>query len=718
MPDALAAQRYRAFISYSHKDAGWSRWLHRALESYRLPSALVGRTTSAGPIPARLGPIFRDREELASSHDLSGRILDALAASSHLIVICSPNSAKSRWVNEEIKSFQRLGRAERILCLIIDGEPGSGDERECFPPALRALKRDTPDGPKCAEPIAADIRSEGDGRGNAKLKLIAGLVGVNLDALKQREARRRQRQLLGITAASVAGMIFTVALSLIALKARHEAERQQAQAEGLVEFMLGDLRKKLEPVGRLDVMEVVGEEALAFYAQQRLTELDANSLGRRSRALHLIGEIDFRRGDLHAASKAFQEAAATTEEQLARNPEEPQRLFDHAQSVFWIGYVAMEQGFLDEAKPSFDAYLRMADTLTATQPDEPAWKLEKAYAHNNLGALALRQSDPKTAMAHFEATVAVRRALVQEEPSTARREQLARALVWLADSQLQAGNLGSATQTLSEQDQLYASLRRAEPANARYMAEHGNALAWMARAQKLSGRTQDSRDALQGAMSLSQSLLALDPNDISYRFLAVQVLSSMAELALLTSNLADATRFVGHAQALVAEADLSELPKWRRTLAWLRLRQAELQAAQGMPRQALQSVSAVLDPIHDKKITDPSSDQRLLLAMAYLLKGDQLLALGEPQLAQDAWRDGLEGSDAEQAHAVEPLEIADLRSLLFERLGDEGRSRSHQQHLQQYGYVSLRRLSSSRPAEAPSGDAGSTGAANTHVAYF
>jgi hypothetical protein len=168
--------KYRAFISYSHKDEKWASWLHRALETYRVPKYLVGQDTAFGKVPDRLGKVFRDREELASAHSLGNELEQALADSACQIVICSPNAATSHWTNEEIKAYKRLGRENRIFCLIVDGEPyASGNpetaDEECFPEAVRF--RAGPDGEltdQPSEPIAADARTHGDGKQNAKLK--------------------------------------------------------------------------------------------------------------------------------------------------------------------------------------------------------------------------------------------------------------------------------------------------------------------------------------------------------------------------------------------------------------------------------------------------------------------------------------------------------------------------------------------------------------------
>jgi tetratricopeptide (TPR) repeat protein len=229
---AIPEFRYRAFISYSHRDERWASWLHKSLERYRVPRRLVGRATPAGALPPRIAPVFRDREELASATDLSRVVTAALESSAALIVICSPAAARSRWVNEEIRVFQRLGRSEQIFCLIVEGEPGGTADVECFPAAFRSpADSATPAGEPPAEPIAADARPGKDGRSTALLKIIAGLIGVGLDDLVRREQQRRQRRLVAITAAAVAGMGVTSLLAALALIARNEAEVQRARAE-------------------------------------------------------------------------------------------------------------------------------------------------------------------------------------------------------------------------------------------------------------------------------------------------------------------------------------------------------------------------------------------------------------------------------------------------------------------------------------------------------
>lgn len=134
--------RYWAFISYSHRDKAAGEWIHRALEAYRIPKLLRRESGSFGDLPARLFPVFRDREELAASPDLGDRIEAALRESRYLVVLCSPDAAASPWVNKEIIFFKSLGRERQVFSLIVAGEPYASEQpgrekEECFPEALR-----------------------------------------------------------------------------------------------------------------------------------------------------------------------------------------------------------------------------------------------------------------------------------------------------------------------------------------------------------------------------------------------------------------------------------------------------------------------------------------------------------------------------------------------------------------------------------------------------
>ncbi len=235
-----AERRYAAFISYSHRDERLAAWLHRELESYRTPAGIAGRAGDFGVVPKRIGRCFRDRAELSAADDLAREIREALAGSAALIVLCSPHACASAYVGEEIRYFKSLGRGRRILAAIADGEPHAagktidgrllGEADECFPAALRfQLATDGAIGgvAETAELIAADFRPGKDEREAGKLKLLAGLLGVGLDDLVQRErvaARRRARVMTAVAA-------LFAALAVAAAYFGYEANRQRQFAE-------------------------------------------------------------------------------------------------------------------------------------------------------------------------------------------------------------------------------------------------------------------------------------------------------------------------------------------------------------------------------------------------------------------------------------------------------------------------------------------------------
>lgn len=244
--------RYVAFLSYSHSNKAETEWLHRALERYVIPKKLVGRETAKGKVPARLIPIFRDRDELAVSSDLGGELRGALENSAHLIVVASPASARSTYVQEEIRAFKFLHGEDHVFALIVGGEPNAStmpgrEAEEAFPLTLRfrvgsdGQLTDTP-----AEPIAADIRPGKDGRRLALMKLIAGLTGLRLDDLVQREAQRRARRLTWIATGASVGMLLAMGLAfyanqqrLAAVEQREIAERETAAARAATDYLIG-----------------------------------------------------------------------------------------------------------------------------------------------------------------------------------------------------------------------------------------------------------------------------------------------------------------------------------------------------------------------------------------------------------------------------------------------------------------------------------------------
>jgi len=646
----MAEFRYIAFLSYSHRDRQIAEWLHRELETYRVPKRMIGTATLLGPVPARLHPIFKDREELSAAGSLNEAIKSALGSASALIVVCSPASAASPWVNEEIRNYKQLNGDARVFAVIAGGEPWAsrvpGQEAlECFPPAMRfVVDRDGTITDVPAEPIAADLRPEGDGKRLGKLKVVAGLIGVGLDELVRREAQRRQRRLRYAVAASLAGMTVTSGLAVTAVMARDEAREQRndaqlqrTQADGLVEFMLTDLRKKLEPVGRLDVMDTVGRRALAYYLRQDPTKLDPDALGRRARALQLVAEVRNLRGDSEGALAAFRQAAGTTRELLARDPNNGQRIFDHAQSVFWVGYIAWQRGDLKTGREFFGQYLANAEKLAKLNPSNDAWNGEVGYANQSLGILELDDNQAEKALGYFNNGEGVwarltERASDKREPSYNRAQMLA----WKADAERRLLNHASALADRTREAAIYRSLLAADSADSK--AKEGLAVAQLRTAQ-LQLETSLPREAMVTARSglkEIQGLQARDPSNRLWQEIGVKAANATAEASMMAGDWSAAREAnalaLENAQRLVA-TDGSVL-EWR-TDCLLPARWMEIAVAVAAGRrEAAQGLIARFRKDFTWNGGTKSADERFAWIMIDMLDGMELRAAGNEPAAR------------------------------------------------------------------------------------
>lgn len=233
--------KYDAFISYRHvePDQSIAKQVHQLIETFKAPKEFYQN----GKRPTFR--VFRDREELAA-RDLSASIEEALETSRYLIVICSKRTPLSEWCQREIETFKSLHGSERIIPVLIEGEPG-----EAFPMPLKELKGEE----SVSEILAADIRPDetlnADFEGyealqnnnKAKLKeltkksldilktekyrVMATILGCSFGDLKQRDKERKNKRIM--TVSTVAGAVFLI-FGLFMANAYQKAELARQEA--------------------------------------------------------------------------------------------------------------------------------------------------------------------------------------------------------------------------------------------------------------------------------------------------------------------------------------------------------------------------------------------------------------------------------------------------------------------------------------------------------
>jgi eukaryotic-like serine/threonine-protein kinase len=524
---------YWAFISYSHRDRKWGDWLHRALETYRVPKRFVGKVTRDGVLPRRLFPIFRDREELRVSSDLGNEINQALIESRYLIIVCSPNSAKSVWVDEEIKFFKKLGREDRVLALIVAGEPNASDgkpgfttEDECFPEALRYQVGS--DGRVLSvrtEPVAGDVRQGKDGKTNAKLKLLAGLLDVNFDALRQREQERRRRSLLQVTGAA---LLISVAMSLVAvyavLQAREAKKQTKAaeyardQADGLINFMLYDLRDRLQPIGRLDVLDDVAKKAKEYLDRLPKELVTASRLEQQAVLRNNLGDVLVLQGKLAEALGVYQQGLALAKRLAEQDKTNSGWQRDLLRSYWRVGDVLQTQGKLPEALNVYQQVMAIAKSLAEQDKTNTEWQRDLSLSYNGVGSVLQTQGKLPEALDAYQQGLALAKRLAEQDKSNSGwQRDLSVSLNRIGEVLAAQGRLAEALDAYQQGLKIRQSLADQDKTNSGWQRDlvvsYNNVGDVLAAQGDLIGALNGYRDAF----AISEMLAKRDPSNVDWQ---------------------------------------------------------------------------------------------------------------------------------------------------------------------------------------------------------
>ena len=308
---------YTAFISYKRggEDERRAVWLQRKLERYRIPSTLTPRSSmpeedaqaSSSGMDRRL-KIFRDKTDLGSHPDLDQGLQASLDSCRFLIVVCSPRSAGSPYVAEEVSHFIRTGREEYIIPFIIEGSPvpAGGTGESCYPPTL---------------PLHCLGITLGEGsREETLMKIIARLLQVDFAFLYQRHLRAQRRYMLAALAVVLAVLGIVSGLAAWAVNAEKRAVAQREEAEDLVEFMVGDMGEEAFRYVPLRTRRKITEKVESYYERWGRATSDAGLLYRARHSRNLAANARAA-GKYALMREELRRAEAILDELLVRRPE-------------------------------------------------------------------------------------------------------------------------------------------------------------------------------------------------------------------------------------------------------------------------------------------------------------------------------------------------------------------------------------------------------------
>lgn len=415
-----------------------------------------------------------------------------------MIVLCSPAAKTSHWVNEEIRLFRQLHGEASILCALIEGNP-----QTAFPPALTEGGR---------EPLAANLTRQNFKLGT--LQIAASMLGVGLDSLVQRDNQRRRRRSQAITAGALLFSATMGTTALIAVDARNQAETNRSQAEDLVEYMITDLKDKLEPVGRLDLLDGIGDRAVEYYDAQDIQNLPDESLSRQARARHILGQVALDQNDNDKARREINAAAKLTQDVLNRNPGDTDAIFAHAQSEYWQGEI---YNYLDDVKTvqkHWTEYNRLARKLHEADPTNITWLLEMGYSENGLGKLNFELLNFTQALIHYEAALRYYNEILATVP-THRKTLRAAANVYsgFARTHKQIGDSNQSNIYRARQIKIYDEIIALEPDDQYIIYKRALATARILTSGNFDKDSDEYQELLLETTTSFEKLIADDPTN-------------------------------------------------------------------------------------------------------------------------------------------------------------------------------------------------------------
>jgi tetratricopeptide (TPR) repeat protein len=596
----MDAPRNKAFISYSHRDESWARWLQHSLESCRIPKRLVGEEGAFGPIPERLRPVFRDREDLSSASDLTTQIRGELANSDTLIVICSPAAASSRWVNEEIRYFHQLGKEDRILALIVEGDPHAVDGgQNCFPAAIQ----ESPDGTR-REPLAADVRRYADGKYLSKLKIVAGVLGIRLDELRRRDAQRRNRnRFLYAFAALFLGSVIGWLMNSV-VTTRSTAAAQHANTEDLLRYMLGDL-ERLDPIKGLESISPENKDQVRLREQLGLEGMDSDTLVEQALAWRKTG-IDLKwEGELEAAMQQFTNSRAAIIELHLREGNSPRALFELGQSEFHVGEVYIQMGEMDLAQQYWSHYGALTRRLLNTEPNNPKYVMELSYTLMNLGALELTRLMPDVSKSLELLQVAVQynqMALVLDPGNPEFGESLMNQLAWLADAWIEKCALGNAFEMRQQTVDLRREMVAASPDDVYQQHELAITLGGLAGVQQHIGLHSFAIASFEEAVEILHRLQQAESENVDIEWQALYREARLARLLMALGAFEQAASIINPMAPRIRELSNTELNSdhfFAVEAAFFLLDQAKLWLALGEVEQGEKLLRTVIEQLSE-----------------------------------------------------------------------------------------------------------------------
>ena len=422
--------------------------------------------------------------------------------------------------------------------------------------------------------------------------------------------------------------------------ARADAQRRQEQTEELLTFMLGDFRSELKKIGRLNLLDAIGEKALANFAALDPRDLTDSALTRQAKALTQIGEIRMDQARYADAASAFATAYARAAALVDRHPRDGNMLFERGQAEYWLGFVALRRGDFGGERQWFTRYRDSTLALATLEGNTPRAQLEVTYGHHNLAALELESGNIAGAQEGFLAEQRAVASLLAATPDdTQLRFRLADIASWLGTAAERDGRFADALDRYGEMAMREKELVAKEPAVARWRLELAQSATFTGNLQAMMGRTSDALASYAEAHRLLEALVVQDSKNRQWLSALMWIQLQQLSLLIATGDVPTATTLASETRAKIETLVEAEPAShvFTRNLAVACRQQGRLDWTAQLP-SARANVDRALE-LGDRLIKEARADNltRWEFAQACLLAGRIEQVEGRREAAQLQW---------------------------------------------------------------------------------
>jgi len=488
-------------------DFGLARWLHRALAVASSPE----RIATAARFLARNPDVTLT---LAPAGDSSATAV-GVAVGTPLFM--SPEQARGEALTSASDMFS-FGLLLQMLFTGHEPHPAGLSAREVI---LRVSRGETDPLEDVPGDVAALINRLKQFAPPDRPTAVEAVEKLKQTTEKPQRIARRAAAAAIAAVLAIGGWRYTVDLQrerAKAIVAQNDAEKRRAQAENLIEFMLGDLRRKLEPVGRLDILDDVGQRAIDYVGSLDPAEMKVDELARNAKALNQLGDVRLAQGKTPEALRMFRQAEMLTSMAVRREPRNAQALLVHGATEFWIGNALWTQGRNDEALLHMQVYMHVGERLAKLDPTNREYVLERAYGHSGVAGMLETKGRFQEALDHYRVSLKVKQELARRDPDDANAQaEVARAYNKMGGVLYSMGDLRAARTHSQREVEIYRQLVRREPKQNQWRQRLATSMGYLGRALSETGQASAALALWREEVAIEKELAALDRTNVNGR---------------------------------------------------------------------------------------------------------------------------------------------------------------------------------------------------------